>query len=293
MEKMKLRTQQSLRPGIALVVLLLNAGICHADDLTEKVLQAFRAQVSELRVTAKTDDELQVTGRKGAHTVYLFNLRTACASRKAGCDEAVSSFVQQVASIASAEQSASAFVAGKVYAVLRDAGFGGRSAEMIKAGKEPNKQLVVLPFIESIEVLFVVDGEKAVRYVSRDDMIGAGLTEKGLLDLATRNAARLPELKYQLVKGMDGLYFMPANDGLGTSRAFDLALWKKLEAAIGGPIAMSVPTRDWIIFTRAAQPENVAKMHALAGRIVRGEPYPISDAVLISDGNGWKTLQPQ
>ena len=171
---MRLPMQYWLRPGMALMVSLLGAGVCHADDFTEKVLQTFRSQASELRVSAKADDELQVTGRKGPLTVYLFNVRTACVSNKERCDDEVSSFVQRIASVASADQSAGAFVAEKIYAVLRNAGFAKRAAETVN---EPNKQLVVLPFVESIEVLFVVDGEKAVRYVNRDDMGAAGLRQ--------------------------------------------------------------------------------------------------------------------
>lgn len=287
---MRLAFQLWLRPGMSLMALMLSAGVCHADDLTEKVLQTFRKQASELRVTAKTDDELQVTGRKGPLTVYLFNVRTACASNKDRCDDEVLTFVRHIASVASADQSADAFVGEKLYAVLRNAGFGKRAAETVK---EPNKQLVVLPFVDSIEVLFVVDGEKAVRFVNRDDMVGAGLTEKTLLELASRNAARLPQLKYEPIEGMSGLYVMLANDGLGTSRAFDPALWEKLEAKAGGPVAMAVPTRDWVLFTRADQPELVAKLRTLAGRIARGEPYPVSGAVMARDGNGWKALQAQ
>lgn len=284
------RVHQWLRLGISLGVLALSAGMCHADGLTEKVLQTFRSQASGLRATAKSDDELQVTGWRGPLTVYLFNVRTVCTSNKDRCDDEVLSFVQRVVSVASADQSADAFVVEKVYAVLRNAGFAKRAAETFK---EPNKQLIVLPFVESIELLFVVDGDKAVRYVNRDDIAGAGLTEVALLDLASRNATRLPQVKYEPTKGMPGVYFMPANDGLGTSRAFDFALWEKLEAVAGGPVAIAVPTRDWVLFTRADQPELVAKLRTLAGRIARGEPYPVSDAVLVRDGNSWKPLQAQ
>jgi uncharacterized protein YtpQ (UPF0354 family) len=288
-EQMAIRHQMQthLRPGIALIALALSAGACFADDLTEKVLQTFRSKATQLRVSAKTDDELQVTGQKGPLTVYLFNVRTACMSNKDRCDDEVSSFVERVASIASEDKSAGAFTAEKIYAVLRNIGFAKRAAETFK---ETSKQLVVLPFVESIEVLFVVDGEKAVRYVNRDDMDTAGLTEKALLDLASRNSARLPQLKYEPIKGTPGLYFMPANDGLGTSRAFDAALWEKLEAAAGGPVAMAVPTRDWVLFTRADQPESVAKLRTLAGRIAKGEPYPVSDAVMIREKGSWKVF---
>jgi uncharacterized protein YtpQ (UPF0354 family) len=227
-------------------------------------------------------------GQEGPFSVYLFNVRTACASDVERCNDAVSALVQTVTSVASANQSTYAFVADRAYAVLRIAGFG---KEATKGVKEPNKQLVVLPFVEGIEALFVIDGENSVRYVNRDDMAVTGLTEKALFDLASRNAARLPSLTYEPIRDIPGLYIMAADDGLGTSRAFDTALWQKLETTIGGPVAMAVPTRDWVLFTRADQPELVTKLRRLAGRITKGEPHPVSDAVMTRKGNSWRSLQ--
>jgi hypothetical protein len=54
------------------------------------------------------------------------------------------------------------------------AGFAKRASEALK---EPDKQRVVLPFV--------------------GDMAAAGPTEPTLLDLASRNAARLPESKFE------------------------------------------------------------------------------------------------
>lgn len=83
---------------------------------------------------------------------------------------------------------------------------------------------------------------------------------------------------------------MPANDGLGTARVFDAALWQKLEAAAGGPVAMAMPTRDWVFFARADNTQALATLRALLGRVVRGEPYAVSAAVMVRNGAGWKLL---
>jgi uncharacterized protein YtpQ (UPF0354 family) len=271
--------------ALGLVVFLLTAGTCRADAITEKVLQAVRVQAPELHVTAKPDDELEITGGKSPLTLYLSNIRTACAARPEHCDEEVASFVRRATSVNSTE---STFVPEKVYAVLRSAGFGKRTSE---AFTDADKRLVALPFIDAIEVLFVIDGDKAMRYVGYGEMVGVGLTESALLELASRNAARLPQLRYEALKGVPGVYFMPANDGLGTSRAFDSALWDKVEATAGGPVAVAMPTRDWVLFARADQPEPLGQLRKLAARIVRGEAYPVSDAMMVRDGKGWKALQ--
>jgi uncharacterized protein YtpQ (UPF0354 family) len=254
--------------ALGLIVFLLTAGTCRADALIDKVLQAVRAQAPELHVTAKPDDELVITGGKSPLTLYLSNIRTACAARPEHCDEEVASFVRRATSVNSTE---STFVPEKVYPVLRSAGFGKRTSE---AFTDADKRLVALPFIDAIEVLFVIDGDKAMRYVGYGEMVGGGLTESVLLELASRNAARLPQLRYEALKGVPGVYFMPANDGLGTSRAFDSALWDKVEATAGGPVAVAMPTRDWVLFARADQPEPLGQLRKVAGRNVRGRGLP-------------------
>lgn len=273
----------------AVAVLSLGAGVCQADGLTDKVLRALRSEAPEIGVTVVTDNELKIAS-KSASTVYLFNVRKSCESRADRCDEEVANFVRGVVSVASVDSAQRAFVGEKVFPVLRRSGFGTRATERIK---EPDKQLVVMPFAESIETLFVVDSEKTVRFINLDDMAKAGLTVATLADLASRNAARLPVLKAEPIKGMEGVHFMPANDGLGSSRVFDPALWIKLEALAGGPVALAVPTGDWIFFTRADQPDQVAKLRGLVARVVRGEPYSVSDAVLVRDRGGWKALRTQ
>lgn len=268
----------------------LGAGVCHADGLTDKVVRALRVAGPEIGVTVVTDNELKIASKGQASTVYLFNVRKSCESRTDRCDEEVMSFARGIASVASADPAQRAFVGEKVFPVLRRSGFGTRATERFK---EPDKQLVVMPFAEGIETLFVLDSEKSVRFINVGAMTEAGLTRATLVELAARNAARLPPLKAEPVNGMDGVHFMPADDRLGSSRVFDPALWARLEATAGGPVAMAVPTGDWILFTRADRPDQVEKLRGLALRIVRGEPRSVSDAVLVRDRSGWKALRAQ
>lgn len=279
-----------VRPVVALGTFLVGAGACRADDLTEKVLTAFRSQASELRVFAKTDDQLQVDGPKGPFLVYLYNVRKTCTSSKEQCEAEVLSFVQGVVSVASSDHLAGAFVAERTYPVLRPAGFGKRATETSKA---EGNDLIVFPFVDGIELLFVVDGDKTSRFINRRDLTLTGLDEKALGDLAMHNAARLSAPKYEPVKAVPGMYFMQAADGLGTSRAFAPAMWDRLETEAGGPVAMAVPTRDWIVFCRADQPELVARMREVVGRIARGEAYAVAAVVLTREGTSWKALPAQ
>lgn len=240
--------------GISLGILSLTAGGCQADALANKVLQTFHSQAPELRATTKSDDELQVTSQRGPLTVYLFNARMGCASNKNHCDDEVSSFVQRVVSfvqsvkpIGASDLSVRPVGMEKVYPVLVKAGFAKAASktEILSVYPENGaaeiveeiQPLVVLPFVDSIELVFLVGDGGRIRYVSRDQMVAAGLTEKALLDLTSRNPVRLPPVKYGLFGSIPGLYSFPPDFSeeaiLATSRVFDSALWDKLEAAAG------------------------------------------------------------
>lgn len=277
-----------LAKALLVAMAIFFTGACAADALTDKVVATFRALDPDLKVSAKSDDELELTGRGDPLNAYLDNLRKACDTHPETCDDEVKSYTEHMRAVASEDRSADGtFASEKVFAVLRSAGYAQHSAEMIQ---DADKKLVELPFVDGTELLFVVDGETAMRYVNRSDLSKAGLDEQGLLALAQRNVTRLPEPPFEELKGMPGVFAMLAHDGLGTSRTFDASLMKKLEAAAGGPIAISTPTRDWLLFTRADKPEQVTALKTLAQRIVRGESYAVSPAVFVKAPNGWKAL---
>lgn len=272
-------------PRFAACILLALAGACRADGLTDRAIQAFHALDPTLVVTVKGDDELSIARKKGEPAVvYLDNLRKTCATRPDECDAATTLYAQRMAASFLGDTPSAKFSTDKVYPVLRRAGYAAQAMHIVK---DPAKGLVMLPLGPDIEQLFIIDSENAIRYVSLDEPRQAGLTTDALLAAGSANAARLATIKPTPLQGRDGLFALIFGDSLGSARMFDAALWDRIEADAGGPVAVAVPTRDWILFTRLDAPGHVAALHELAGRIAKGEAYGVSGAVLRRDGRGW------
>jgi hypothetical protein len=71
-----------------------------ADGFTEKVVAVFQKIASDLRVTVKQHNELQIHTPTGPLALYLDNIRAACTSNPTNCDAELESFVGRIASVA-------------------------------------------------------------------------------------------------------------------------------------------------------------------------------------------------
>lgn len=271
---------------LVLVAATLAACVSPSDGLTRKVVQALQAQAPSLPVTVKGPDDLEVPG-PGAKPlkIALDNMRKACSAQPDRCDDQVGAFVARVIQVATG--TGAHFSQDKVYPVLRTAGLARMVAQ---ESQDPAAKLVVRPFAPGVELVLVLDGDATMRYVNRGDVAKAGIDEAALMAAALGNVANLPPLQARPLRSLPGFSYLMADDGLGTARAFDPALWTRLAQTIGGPVAMAMPTRDWIVITRADEPRQVATLRELAGRVVRREPYAMSDTVFVRDGAGWKPV---
>ena len=273
---------------LAACTLIAISGACHADALTDGAIRAFKAAEPTLEITAKDANELQLKRADGkGGTVYLDNLRKTCGADPAGCDAASAAFAKRLLESFSHEMSATKFTLDKLYPALRKAGYAAQAARMVK---EPGKGLVMQPFGPDVELLFVIDSPNSLGYVTLDEQKKAGLADDALLAAASGNAAHLPALKPIPVPRRDGLFALMFTDSLGNARMFDAALWTRIEAEAGGPVAVAAPTRDWILYTRLDDTAHVDALRVLARNIASREAYGVSGELFRRDGAGWKTL---
>src|SRR6267378_1594042 len=98
--------------------------LAFADSFTEKVVAAFQKAASDLTVTIKEHNELQIQTPTGPLTLYLDNIRAACTSKSTNCDAELESFVGRTVSVARLGDEGKTFTPEKVFLVLRSAGFG-------------------------------------------------------------------------------------------------------------------------------------------------------------------------
>ncbi len=270
------------------------AGLCHADELTDRAIRALQANDASPKVTIQGDDELHLLRGNGKEsTVYLDNLRKRCASIPAECEAMTAEFAKRsTASLfgANGDDKVFKFALDKIYPVLRHAGYASQAGRITR---EPTKAVVMQPFAADVELLFVIDGADAFRYVTVDELKDAGLTLPALLARGSANATRLPPLKPVPITRIEGLSALMYTDSLGCVRMFDAAMWDRIEKEAGGPVAVAVPTRDWILFVRLDDPARVKNLHVLARNIAAGEAYGVSDTVFRRNGTGWVAIDGQ
>lgn len=277
-----------IRAGAAGLLLLL-ASACHADDLTERAVRALKKVDATLDIKVKDDNELNLSRQSGdAWTIYLDNLRKDCGPRAAACDALIAEYAgRMVRSGPGGSQHDLSLGANKVYPVLRRPEYAAQSTRLLK---DAGKGILAVPFTTHAEQLFALDGAESIRYVTVDEAEKAGKSADALMADALGNVAAMPPLKTMPLGKLPGVFALMGNDSLGNARMFDAALWDRLEKEAGGPLAVAVPTRDWMLYTRLDDPAKVQALHTLATRIAAGEAYGVTGELFRRDKSGWVSL---
>jgi uncharacterized protein YtpQ (UPF0354 family) len=274
---------------IYLLALALHGVPAFADSLTDRVLAAFNKQDPKLQATAKSDDELHLTTPIGPLTVYLDRVRAECRKRPEDCDATVNQLVTATLATSSSPDSMR-FDPEQVYPVVRPV--AGVQAMQATIGGDITRLFVSRPYISGAVLLYAIDTPKAVRFVNASDLTHAGLTLEALDQIAVAHVARLAPPKLEQMRGAPGLWASISNDGYGTSRLFDPKFWDALETRAGGPVAVALPTRDWLLAARLDDPTAMTQLRAVAARIVAGEPTAVTSALVRRDGQSWTEVSP-
>lgn len=173
----------------------------------------------------------------------------------------------------------------KIFPVVRPVS----ELESLKAAASdiPAKQIVARPYITGAVLMYAIDTPGSSRFVASGDLQKAGLTPEALDKTAMSNAARLPRVEIQPMAGAPGFVTVETRDASATSRLFDSKFWDSLEARVGGPAAVALPTRDWILAVRLDDAESVRRLRMVSRRIFAGEAQPVTASLVRRDGAGW------
>jgi uncharacterized protein YtpQ (UPF0354 family) len=140
--------------------------------------------------------------------------------------------------------------------------------------------------------LYAIDTPRAVRFVNASDLEHSGLTVDALDKIALSHVSRLAPIKIEPMREARGLWVGIARDGYGTSRLFDSKFWDTLETQAGGPVAVALPTRDWLLAARLDDPQAIARLRAVVARVVAGEPTAVTSALVRRSGQSWTEVPP-
>jgi uncharacterized protein YtpQ (UPF0354 family) len=139
-------------------------------------------------------------------------------------------------------------------------------------------------------VIYATDSPEAIRFATAKDLERQGLSEERLQALAAANVKRLDPVKISVLPNSNGLVAAITQDTYATGRLFDPIFVQELEHAVGGPVVVAVPTRDWIVAADGGDAAALARLKDLAARVSRGEAYSVSPKPVKCDGKTWQEL---
>lgn len=275
--------------AICFVVTALRVVPAYADSLTERVVAAFNHEDPKLQAVIKSDDEIHLTTRIGPITVFLDRVRAECQRRPENCDGTIKQLVSATRAT-TASSDGMEFNAETVYPVVRPV--GTLQSMQSTVGSDLTKRFVSRPYVSGAVLLYAIDTPRAIRFVNASDLEHSGLTLDALDKIAISHVPRLESLKFERMAGAPGLWACFAHDGYGTSRLFDPKFWDALEAQAGGPVAVALPTRDWLLAARLDDAQAISRLRTIAARIVAGEPTAVTSALVRRNGASWIEVPP-
>lgn len=275
-----------MRKHHAFLIVLALCSTAFAEPVTDRVRAAIAAASPGSRTELLGDGGIEVTGPTGKMTMYPDNVQKECDRYPDQCDDIIKKFVSALTSVN--ESSKFELTESNVYPVIRSDALLKNLRELMH--QDPEKRPISRAFTSDSVVVYAIDSPKAIRFATAKDLERQGLSEERLQAIAVANVKRLDPVKISALPNSNGLVAAISQDTYATSRLFDATFVRELEHAVGGPVVVAVPTRDWIVAANAGDSAALTRLKDLAARIFRGEAYSVSPRLVRWDGKTWQEL---
>ncbi len=185
-----------------------------------------------------------------------------------------------VTALAAGRNSSAEFDAARVMPILRPLDYLDPVSEGIKVQSRP--------FVGDLMVTYVLDYPTHTTSISVEVMADAGYGADDLHDLALLN---LHAVSANLtVEGSDvGIYVLALDGYYENALLLDRDLWDDITAQIG-PVAVTVPARDFVMIAPLSEPAQVRLMTGIRDQALLDSPYPISAEAFTWFNGEWSVL---
>ncbi|WP_284359213.1 hypothetical protein [Candidatus Phycosocius spiralis] len=139
------------------------------------------------------------------------------------------------------------------------------------------------PFVEGLEEVVVGDTPTTIALMPIGRLADLNLGVTQAFDLARANTAAAIQEVHWIAK--DGLLEAPSDLVYATSLLTIDAVWSGLQRQLGGPVAVTIPTRDRLVVGRADRPRDIKRLKAIAA--TSSGSGALSSTVLIRRGSNW------
>ena len=280
----------AFRPALFVAVALI--GGCAAGPVTTPrdeanftagVADRLRAALPGSTVTVSgplTLDLAQPTGTRGQ--VNLDRVWAFCGRNTERCQAVTDDFIRRIAS--EGFQPPAAVERSMLRAVIRPADQLAQQARISP---------VQAPFLAGMMIVCMVDRPSTATVLSTRTLPELGLTAEEAIELGKRNAVGalrpLSAVTQQVPPGTIGVI---QGDFYESSRLLLHRDWEGIAGHMRGPLIVSAPAVNVILYADAADPHAVAAMQAAALETARRSDRPLSTAVLQWSPAGWRSAAP-
>jgi hypothetical protein len=268
---------------LALGLLVLSTpGWC--DDLSERVIQRFRAADPQLEIIETGLNEIRLKKAGKETQVYLDNVRRICGQEPDTCGQQTERLVQMSLRMLSTNDGRAA-EASRLRVVIRSQAYVGGLTRTLSKGPGPARGLVFKTLSDDLVAMLVVDMPDAVSPLMDDELGKMDLNVASAWERAARNdqkalsGLRLNPLDTQ-VFGLGGDYFAPS--WLLSSHWDAFVRDNRISVAWA-----CVYDADEAIFV-FDDPVRQEKVQRACARLVQRARKPVSDKMMV-----WRKEQPQ
>lgn len=151
-------------------------------------------------------------------------------------------------------------------------------------------KIVHTKFTSNLLVAYVLDMGAMNRYVTTEDALGWGKSQKELHDISLENLESISKGMSMQALGND-IVVIAVNDSYDAARVILPRIQKKMIELLGAEFRVGIPNRDFLIFwSKRLDNEGVKKLEKQISEDFKSMPYPLSSKALFFKGERFSEL---
>lgn len=266
------------------------------EEITDKYIAVLLKKVPELSVKKASTLDIEIKTTSGIkqntnlHNAYL-EYKASPADLSSILDRYSNSFVEALSQI-SDSQSSTSIDKDRIFPVIKDQSYISQISLMMKEKYGRDE----MPFIhtkvnEELYLVFALDNENSIRFLTEDDFANIDETSSDLLTLSLNNLKR--EFSGVNLKGDPASLSMLVADGNYEASFFLVdGLWSKKTFPVKGDIVVHIPARDTVLITGSEDAQGLETVAGILSQNLDKWDHPITNVGFIRKNDTWNIYKP-
>jgi uncharacterized protein YtpQ (UPF0354 family) len=276
--------------GLVVIVALALGGCSERSsdsktELTREFIAAAKRSAPTVQIEEKGDPELRVTTSGNvSSTVFLNNCYQEW---RQSPPEQRASVIQQYleALMVPPTSKTSGIDRTRIVPIVKDKAWVHEMADSLRQrGAKKIPELVTEDINDQLCIVYAVDGEKTIAYLTPDELRESGIARAELKHVAIENLRSvLPDVS---ARGDNGFYMIVAGGNYEACLLLLDSIWIHPPFHVDGDIVIAVPARDLLFVTGSNDAAGLAKLRSAARKTAAESAHRLtSDLFVFRDGH--------